>query len=85
MRMQLQNNRIFFLSGCSLAVCQTDSILIDTAHAIRKMLVDGTDTLYIADLDDVQISASRLFEMMMTLTNNTSGIKEMCGRCRILC
>lgn len=41
---------------------QVDSTVIDTAHAIRKMLVDGADTLYIADLEDLQISASRIFE-----------------------
>lgn len=41
---------------------QPDSTVIDTTHTFQRVLVEGTDTLYIADLEDIDISAARLFE-----------------------
>ncbi|MEP7323066.1 MAG: DUF4294 domain-containing protein [Saprospiraceae bacterium] len=62
MKYRLLLNFVFTLILTYTINGQPDSLIIDTTHTFQRVLVDGTDTLYIADLEDIDISAVRLFE-----------------------
>ena len=62
MKLRLALFFFVFLFQINLSYAQTDSLIMDTVHTIHKMMIDGKDTIYISDLEDMNISASRLFE-----------------------
>ncbi|MEO5583177.1 MAG: DUF4294 domain-containing protein [Saprospiraceae bacterium] len=62
MKYRLVLNFVFILILTYSINGQPDSSIVDTTHTFQRVLVEGTDTLYIADLDSIDITAARLFE-----------------------